>query len=1097
MLDYTLGMDIGISSIGWAVLENDAQGEPMKIENLGVRIFEKAEQPKTGASLALPRREARSMRRRVRRRRHRKERIKALLVRSGAMTEDAMHRLFEESSFEKDVYTLRKEGLDRKLTAEEWTRVLLHLSQRRGYRSNSAAEAAKDKDTGVLKTALSENAELMKQKGYRTVGEMFCCDDKFKVVSPDGTVWRKTRNSAGEYRFTVTRDMIAAEAKVLFEAQRAAGNPFATEEIEEEYTGILLSQRNFDEGPGGNSPYQKHDLRGYCLFEKTELRAFKACYTFEYFKLLQDVNHIKLIEDGTGRPLTADQREQIIALAMKSDSLHYDRLRKTLALSDNVTFNTVRYQKEGVAASEKATKFLEMQSYHKIRKALDKEISKGYISTLTHDQLDEIGTALSLYKADDKRRAALEEAGIGEKAIDALLPLSFSKAGRLSLTAMRKLIPQLESGVTYDKACKAVYGDFRGHRDTSKAALLSFNEMRQDGTLDNITNPVVLRAISQTCKVVNAIIRRYGAPQKIHVELAREMSRNFEDRMKMDKKYQENHAANQRLIDQIEKIKGGRATGQDIVKFKLFRDQQERCLYSGKKLDEKRLFEPGYVDIDHIVPYSISFDDSYNNKVLVLSGENRQKGNRLPLEYMADDPERVNQFTARVESFVGNYRKRQKLLKKELSEEEKSAFHSRNLVDTQYIARAVMNMLRDHLEFAPPETKTKVVAVNGAVTDYIRKRLGLKKVREDGDLHHAMDAAVIAITTPGLIHRISNYAKRRERGQKVAGRYVDYETGELMTQAAFDEKYAPAFPEPWPRFTKELEARLSPDPMSEILHYRLPNYDTDEEIRPVFVSKMPNRKVSGAAHKETIRSGKVPGYSIVKTPLTALKLDKNGEIKDYYNAGSDRLLYEALQKQLQAYDGNGAKAFAQPFHKPKHDGTPGPIVNKVKTISKASLSVPVCGGIADNGGMVRIDVFRVEDDGYYFVPVYTADTVKKELPNRAPVQGKGGWKEMSDQNFLFSLYAGDLISVKSKKEIKLTAVSPKCTGEPTLSRKEWMLYYTAADISTGSISATSHDRKYKTRGLGIKTLMSIEKYEVDVLGNYHKVKLPEKRQSFR
>ena len=68
---YTLGLDIGISSVGWAVLRNTPDGEPFKIEDLGARVFERAEQPKTGASLALPRREARGARRRLRRRNRR------------------------------------------------------------------------------------------------------------------------------------------------------------------------------------------------------------------------------------------------------------------------------------------------------------------------------------------------------------------------------------------------------------------------------------------------------------------------------------------------------------------------------------------------------------------------------------------------------------------------------------------------------------------------------------------------------------------------------------------------------------------------------------------------------------------------------------------------------------------------------------------------------------------------------------------------------------------------------------------------------------------------------------------------------------------
>ena len=84
----------------------------------------------------------------------------------------------------------------------------------------------------------------------------------------------------------------------------------------------------------------------------------------------------------------------------------------------------------------------------------------------------------------------------------------------------------------------------------------------------------------------------------------------------------------------IAEYKGDHATGLDIVKFKLYQEQDGVCLYSGKNLDPSRLFEPGYADVDHIVPYSRCFDDSYQNKVLVLASENRQKGNRLPYEYL-------------------------------------------------------------------------------------------------------------------------------------------------------------------------------------------------------------------------------------------------------------------------------------------------------------------------------------------------------------------------------------------------------------------------------------------------------------------------------
>lgn len=1106
-MNYTLGLDIGIGSVGWAVLQNGADGAPIKIEDLGVRIFTEAEQPKTGASLALPRREARGSRRRIRRRRHRKERIKHLIEEQGIMTRDEMNALFTNSGFAEDVYTLRADGLDRRLTQSEWVRVLIHLAQRRGYRSNSTAEAAKDKETGAVKQALSANEALMKEKNYRTVGEMFCRDEKFTLIMPDGRTIRKTRNAPNSYRFTVTRDMIEAEAKLLFEKQRVFGNEYASAVFEEAYLAILLGQRNFDEGPGGDSPYQNPDLRGYCIFEKEERRAFKACYTFEYFKLLQDINHIRLESNETQpTPLDQQQREKIIALAMKTANLNYQKIRKELQLPDELRFNMVRYETEKPAEEyEKKTKFLEMQSYHKIKKALGTSFG-----SLSVEQLDEIGEILSLYKSDKRRIEHLSDEGrehlaqkplkLTKEMIEPLLSLSFSKAGNLSLTAMRNLIPQLEQGINYSDACKAVYGDHRAHIGAQKTKLLSYNRLREEGALEAITNPVVLRAVSQTMKVINAIVRKYGSPQFVNIELAREMSRNREQRNKIAKQNDKNRDANDAAREQIEEVKQARATGLDIVKYKLFCEQKEVCMYSGTQLELNRLFlEPGYVDVDHIIPYSRSFDDSYTNKVLVLSSENRQKGNHLPLEYMAGNVQKAEQFRVRVETTIRDYRKRQKLLKESLNDEEEKRFRDRNLHDTQYITRAVYNIINDYLACAPSKSKRPVNAVNGVVTDYIRKRLGLKKVREDGDLHHAMDAVIVAITTSAMTQKISGYYKRREWNKKRTSDYVDPETGELLTREAYDSKYPPEFPEPWSKFRKELEARLSENPYDEIMHLHLSTYDAEEEIKPVFVSRMPNRKVTGPAHKETIRSAKMPGNAVVKTVLTELKLNKDGEIAGYYRPDSDRLLYEALKARLEEYGGKGEKAFAEPFHKPKRDGTPGPIVRTVKTYKPTSLNVRTNGGIADNGAMIRIDIYYVPEDGYYFVPIYVADTVKERLPNRAVVARKeyDQWKPMQDEHFQFSLYPGDLVLVRSNKEIKLSRVNKKSTAQSDVTEKEWLLYYGGANISTGSIALTTHDRKYGIESLGIKRLLSMEKYEVDVLGKYHRAHLPETRTGFR
>lgn len=1107
-LRYALGLDIGISSIGWAVIRNDIYGEPEKIERLGVRIFDKAEQPKTGASLAAPRREARSARRVVRRRKHRKDRIKQLIADTGMMTAAQMNALFQSGRFDTSVYELRVDALERELTLEEAVRVLIHFAQRRGYKSNSRSQEAKDeKEAGKVKQAISANKSRMQKHGYRTVGEMLWKDELFHAVNPDGSIVLTVHNSPDEYRVTVERSMLEEELHLIFARQRELGAEWATPDLEERYCTIWGSQRNFDEGPGGNSKYGGNQIKvGKCTFEKIEDRAPKASYTAEYFRLLQTVNNTKLVSNGMPPEfLDEEQRKIFIDAVFASASLTYTQLRKKLKLEDDVFFNGLYYGNKSAIEVEKKKLGL-MPFYHQLRIALNK-VEKGAIDKLTVEQRDEIARILMFRKSDDNRITELKAAGISDEFINAILPLSTSKAAHLSVTAMRKLIPYLEQGETYDKACVAVYGSHDGKNgQNQRSKKLSLNDAGE------ITNPVVRRAVSQSIKVINAIVREYGTPEIVRIELAREMGKSKSVRDEITKKQENNAKKNEQAKKRIAEYKDI-PTGQDIVKFKLWEEQQGICLYSGVNLDISRLFEAGYVDIDHIIPYSDSFDDSYNNKVLVLAGENRQKGNRIPYAYFGQDAARWNRFETLVETKIRSFKKRKNLLMRKLPEDKE--FKNRHLKDTQYLSRVISRLIEDHLEFSETSRyQKKTQTVNGAITAQIRKRLGIEKIRENGDLHHAADAAVIACVSPGMVHKITNYSKLCEMARTKEG-YIDYSTGEILSKEEYDARYAPGFPAPWRLFRKELEARLSDSPRSEIDLLKLQTYENDEEILPVFVSRMPNHKVTGAAHEATIRSGKKDGFVVTRTALSALKLDKNGEIVGYYNRESDNLLYDALKARLTAFGGDAKKAFGnpdEPFRKPKHDGTPGPVVKKVKIFKKSTLVEKVGKYIGENGkecyrgvaehdsdgGMIRLDVFHIDGDGYYYVPLYVSDTLKKELPNRAFTRNKPyqEWKIMKDEDFVFSLYAHDLIRISNAEAIKLK-IAPNAKGNPEKLQTDGLYYYRGFDISTGSLTIDLHDRSYWRKSLGGKTLNLIEKYEVDVLGNYHPVKLPEKRMKFR
>lgn len=1075
MIPYAIGFDIGITSVGWAVVALDSEDKPYGIINMGSRVFDAAEQPKTGASLAAPRREARSARRRLRRHQHRLERIRRLLLTENMISQAELDTLFAGKL--EDIYTLRVKALDAPVSHTEFARILLHIAQRRGFRSNRKSETAKE--DGELLAAVSKNRALMVEKGYRTVGEMLLQDPLYAASK---------RNKGGQYIATVGRDMVAEEVRAIFRAQRQLGQPFASEKLEARYLDILLSQRSFDEGPGEGSPYagsQIERMIGKCTLEDGEQRAAKATYSFEYFTLLQNINHLRLLRGGEGSPLTPAQREALIALAHKTKELNFSHIRRELAIPADTTFNAVYYKNtDDAEEAEKKTKFSYLKAYHQMRTAFNK-LSKNHFDTLTRAQKNELGRVLSTYKTSAKIRAALLPAGLSDAEIDIAETLSFSKFGHISVKACDKLIPFLEKGMKYDEACAAAGYNFKAHSGRERTQLLH----PTPDDLADITSPVVRRAVAQTVKVLNAIIRERGcSPTFINLELAREMAQNFTERNQAKKSMDDNRARNERLMERIRTEYGKEhPTGQDLVKLKLWEEQHGECAYSQKHISIEHLFEPDYAEVDHIIPYSISFDDGYKNKILVLAEENRNKGNRLPLQYLQG--KRREDFIVWVENTIRSTPKKQRLLKEKLTSEDEKQFKERNLQDTKTMARFLLNYIGDHLAFADfaAGRKKHITAVNGAVTSYLRKRWGISKIRENGDLHHAVDALVIACTTDGMIQQVSRYAALREC------EYVQTEGGSLAVSVHTGEVLK-SFPYPWPEFRRELEARLGDDPRRAVISQRFPVYlNNNIPVRRLFVSRMPRRKVTGAAHKETIKSPKAlqDGVVVTKRPLTSLKLDKNGEIANYYMPQSDRLLYEALKEQLMKYGGDGAKAFTQPFHKPKSDGTPGPIVNKVKLCEPTTLHVPVLKGtgVADNDSMVRIDVFYVEGEGYYFVPIYIADTLKKELPSKACVAFKPyeDWKAMSDENFIFSLYPNDLMRVTHKNKLKLTKAQKESTLPDTYETKQEMLYYISAGIAVATISCRTHDASYEIKSMGIKTLEKLEKFTVDVLGEYHKV----------
>ncbi|MED3730472.1 type II CRISPR RNA-guided endonuclease Cas9 [Geobacillus stearothermophilus] len=1058
---YKIGLDIGITSVGWAVINLDIP----RIEDLGVRIFDRAENPQTGESLALPRRLARSARRRLRRRKHRLERIRRLVIREGILTKEELDKLFEEKH-EIDVWQLRVEALDRKLNNDELARVLLHLAKRRGFKSNRKSERSNKENSTMLKH-IEENRAIL--SSYRTVGEMIVKDPKFALHK---------RNKGENYTNTIARDDLEREIRLIFSKQREFGNMSCTEEFENEYIAIWASQRPVA---------SKDDIEkkvGFCTFEPKEKRAPKATYTFQSFIAWEHINKLRLISPSGARGLTDEERRLLYEQAFQKNKITYHDIRTLLHLPDDTYFKGIVYDRGESRKQNENIRFLELDAYHQIRKAVDKVYGKGKSSSFLPIDFDTFGYALTLFKDDadihsylrneyeqnGKRMPNLANKVYDNELIEELLNLSFTKFGHLSLKALRNILPYMEQGEVYSSACERAGYTFTGPKKKQKTMLLP--------NIPPIANPVVMRALTQAWKVVNAIIKKYGSPVSIHIELARDLSQTFDERRKTKKEQDENRKKNETAIRQL--MEYGltlNPTGHDIVKFKLWSEQNGRCAYSLQPIEIERLLEPGYVEVDHVIPYSRSLDDSYTNKVLVLTRENREKGNRIPAEYLGVGTERWQQF----ETFVltnkqFSKKKRDRLLRLHYDENEETEFKNRNLNDTRYISRFFANFIREHLKFAESDDKQKVYTVNGRVTAHLRSRWEFNKNREESDLHHAVDAVIVACTTPSDIAKVTAFYQRREQNKELA------------------KKTEPHFPQPWPHFADELRARLSKHPKESIKALNLGNYDDQklESLQPVFVSRMPKRSVTGAAHQETLRryvgiderSGKI--QTVVKTKLSEIKLDASGHFP-MYGKESDPRTYEAIRQRLLEHNNDPKKAFQEPLYKPKKNGEPGPVIRTVKIIDTKNQVIPLNDGktVAYNSNIVRVDVFE-KDGKYYCVPVYTMDIMKGILPNKAiePNKPYSEWKEMTeDYTFRFSLYPNDLIRIELPREKTV-----KTAAGEEINVKDVFVYYKTIDSANGGLELISHDHRFSLRGVGSRTLKRFEKYQVDVLGNIYKVR---------
>ena len=792
--------------------------------------------------------------------------------------------------------------------------------------------------------------------------------------------------------------------------------------------------------------------------------------------------NLRITDEFGTRKLTEIERQILIDLPYKLKTVNYQQVRNALTtLSPNALFNIRYHQKDkkGEIKSsdkiEKDTKFIEMKFWHKIKETLEGNGRKTEWQSLSsnHNLLDEIGTVFTICKNDERRKALLSGKIKEDQDILNILcnHVDFTCTVNLSLEALKNILPFMEQGDDYDTAWRKVYPP----QSTKKESVLP------PIPADEIRNPVVLRALSQARKVINGVVRRYGPPARIHIETAREVGKSFKDRKEIEKRQEENRKDREKAAAKFREYFPnfvGEPKSKDILKLRLYEQQHGKCLYSGKEINLGRLNEKGYVEIDHALPFSRTWDDSFNNKVLVLGSENQNKGNQTPYEYFngKDNSREWQEFKARVETSRFPRSKKQRILLQKFDED---GFKERNLNDTRYVNRFLCQFVADHM-LLTGKGKRRVFASNGQITNLLRGFWGLRKVRAENDRHHALDAVVVACSTVAMQQKITRFVRYKEMNA-FDGKTIDKETGEVLHQKTH-------FPQPWEFFAQEVMIRVfgkpdgkpefeeadTPEKLRTLLAEKLSSRPeaVHEYVTPLFVSRAPNRKMSGQGHMETVKSAKRldEGVSVLRVPLTQLKLK---DLEKMVNREREPKLYEALKARLEAHKDDPAKAFAEPFYKYDKAGNRTQQVKavRVEQVQKTGVWVRNHNGIADNATMVRVDVFE-KGGKYYLVPIYSWQVAKGILPDRAVVAyaDEEDWTVIDESfRFKFVLYSNDLIKVTAKKNV-------------------FFGYFVSLNRATGAIDIRVHDTD-NTKGkngifqsVGVKTALSFQKYQIDELG---------------
>ena len=843
MSKHVLGLDLGVGSIGWCLIALDAQGDPAEILGMGSRVVpltnlgdDKAFSKGEAFTANQKRTARRTMRRGFARYQLRRYRLRRELEKVGMLPDAALIQLPL-----LELWELRERAATagRRLTLPELGRVLCHINQKRGYRhvkSDAAAivgdegEKKKDSNSAYLAGIRANDEKL--QDEHKTVGQYFAEQlRQNQSESPTGGISYRIKDQIfSRQRYIDEYDQIMAAQRVHYpdiltdafirmlrdevifmqRPLKSCKLLVSLCEFEKQERVMRVQQ---DDGKGGRQLVERKVKFGPKV-------APKSSPLFQLCRIYEALNNIRLTRpDGSPRDITPEERAKIVAHLQSSASLSFAALKKLLKekaiIADQLT------TKSGLKGnSTRVALAAALQPYPQYHHLLDMELETRMMTVqLTDEETGEVTERevavvtdsyvrqplyrlwhilYSIEERDAMRRALITQLGMTEEDLDGglldqLYRLDFVKPGYGNKSAkfICKLLPQLQQGLGYSEACAAV-GYRHSNSPTSeeitertlleKIPLLQRNELRQ---------PLVEKILNQMINLVNALKAEYGVDE-VRVELARELKMSREERERMTRQNGQRKEANDKVAERIRQC-GLYPTKPRIQKYMLWEEAGKVCLYCGRSIEEEQCLNGDDMEVEHIIPKSVLYDDSYGNKTCACHECNQTKGNRTALEYIrakgweAEYMERINDLLKEKKI---SYSKHQRL--RWLKEDIPSDFLERQLRLTQYISRQAMAILQQGIR--------RVSASEGGVTARLRSLWGYGKilhtlnldrydsmgeterVSREGEAteelhitnwskrmdhrHHAIDALVVACTRQSYIQRLNRLSSEFGREDK-------------------------------------------------------------------------------------------------------------------------------------------------------------------------------------------------------------------------------------------------------------------------------------------------------------------------------------------